>query len=88
MLSYLATVQAGDDPGSLLARVLSIFPFSSPMVMPVRIGAGSATVAEVLLAVGIGIVSILVLARIGGVIYRRALERGGQRLRVAQVLRG
>ncbi len=88
VLSYLATVQAGDDPGSLLARVLSIFPFSSPMVMPVRIGAGSATVAEVLLAVGIGIVSILVLARIGGVIYRRALLRGGQRLRVAQVLRG
>jgi ABC-2 type transport system permease protein len=88
VLSYLATIQAAGSPGSTLARVLSVFPFSAPMVMPVRIGAGSATVAEVALAVGLGVVTVAGLARLGGVIYRRALLRGGRRLGVMQVLRG
>jgi ABC-2 type transport system permease protein len=88
VLSYMATIQAVNDPGSTLARVLSIVPFSSPMVMPVRIGAGSATPFEVLLAVGVSLVTIVVLARAGGVIYRRALLRGGRRLKLMEVLRG
>jgi ABC-2 type transport system permease protein len=88
VLSYIATIQAAGDPGSTLARVLSIVPFSAPMVMPVRVGAGSATAVEVLAAVGFGLVTIAVLARVGGVIYRRALLRGGQRLKLSHVLRG
>jgi ABC-2 type transport system permease protein len=88
VLSYIATIQAAGDPGSTLARVLSIVPFSAPMVMPVRIGAGSASIGEVTTAVVLGLVTVVVLARTGGVIYRRALLRGGQRLSLVAVLRG
>lgn len=88
VLSYLATIQAASNPDSLLSVVVSIFPFSAPMVMPVRIAAGSATLTEVAASVALGVVTLLILARVGGVIYRRALLRGGQRLKVRHLLRG
>ncbi|MFP4512569.1 MAG: ABC transporter permease [Acidimicrobiales bacterium] len=87
VLSYLATIQAAEDPGSTIARVISIIPFSAPMVMPVRIGAGAASGLEIAAAVGLGIVTVVVLARVGGTIYRKALLRGGQRLKVHELLR-
>jgi ABC-2 type transport system permease protein len=87
VLSYLGTIVAAGDPGSTMARVISIFPFSAPMVMPVRIAGGSATTLEVAAAVGLGLVTVLVLARFGGVVYRRALLRGGQRLKARHLLR-
>ena len=87
VLSYLATIQAAEAPNSTIATVVSVIPFSAPMVMPVRIGAGAASPLEVALAVGLGIVTVLVLARVGGTIYAKALLRGGQRLKARELLR-
>ncbi len=86
VLSYLGTVVASGDPDGVLSRIISLFPFSAPMVMPVRISAGSASITEVVVAVVIGVVTLVVLARVGGLIYRRALLRGGQRLKIRQLL--
>lgn len=86
--SYLISFQAQASPNSPLAVVASIFPFSSPMVMPIRIAEGAASPAEVIAAVVVGIAGFLLLVRVGGTIYRRALLRGGKRLKVREVLRG
>lgn len=86
VLSYLGTIVAAGDPNGMVSRVISIFPFSAPMVMPVRIAAGSASALEVVVAVAVGLVTLYLLARLGGVIYRRALLRGGQRLKLRHVL--
>lgn len=84
--SYLGTIVAANDPNGLLARIISYIPFSAPMVMPVRISAGAASGLEIAVSVIVGVVTFLFLARLGGVIYRRALLRGGQRLSLRQVL--
>lgn len=86
VLSYLGTIIAAEDPNGMVARIISIVPFSAPMVMPVRIAAGSASAVEVAVSVAVGVVTLYLLARLGGVIYRRALLRGGQRLNIRQVL--
>jgi ABC-2 type transport system permease protein len=88
VLSYFATFQAQGDPDSTLAVVTSIFPLSSAMVMPVRIAEGAASLLEVALAIGVGLATFALLVRVGGTIYRRALLRGGRRLKVREVLRG
>jgi ABC-2 type transport system permease protein len=88
VLSYLATIQAAEAPTSTIATVVSIIPFSAPMVMPVRIGAGAASPIEVLAAVVLMIVTVVVIARIGGTIYRKAILRGGQRLKARELLFG
>jgi ABC-2 type transport system permease protein len=72
---------------SPLGRVLSIFPFTSPMVMPSRIALGEASPAEMALSLGVGIVTVLLAIRIGSRIYARAIVRTGRRLKVREVLR-
>lgn len=87
VLSFFAGIQALESPSSTLARITSLVPFSAPMVMPVRIARGAVGPAEVAAAVAIGIATFLLLARLGGVVYRRALLRGGRRLKLLEVLR-
>ncbi len=88
VLSYFASIQAQNAPDSLLAQITSIFPLSAPIVMPVRIAAGSVEPLEVLAAVVAGLLTLALLIRVGATIYRRALLRGGRRLKVTEVLRG
>lgn len=88
ILSFFASVQAQADPDSPVAVITSIFPLSAPIVMPVRIAAGAAQPLEVAAAVVVGLATLALLVRVGGTIYRRALLRGGRRLKVSEVLRG
>jgi ABC-2 type transport system permease protein len=88
VVAFVASIQAQSAPNSTLAVVTSHIPLSSPMVMPARMAAGSVGVAEVLLSVAIAVVTLVVLVRLGGTIYRRALLRGGRRLKLSEVLRG
>lgn len=88
VLSYFATFQAQGSPDSTLAIATSIFPLSAPMVMPVRIAEGAATPAQVLAAIALGLATLALLVRVGATIYRRALLRGGRRLKLLEVLRG
>jgi ABC-2 type transport system permease protein len=88
VLSYFASFQAQGSPDSTLAIFTSIFPLSAPMVMPVRIAEGAATPVQVLAAIALGLATLALLARVGETIYRRALLRGGRRLKLLEVLRG
>jgi len=74
-----------DDP---LAVAASLFPLTAPLVMPLRWAAGSASLAELVLAVVLTALTAVLLIRTGGVVYRRAIIRGGRRLRLREVLRG
>jgi len=88
IVAYLASIQAQSAPNSTVAVVTSYVPLSSPMVMPVRMAAGEVGPAEVALSVAIAVATLLVLVRLGGTIYRRALLRGGRRLKLREVLAG
>lgn len=88
VLSYLASFQAQASPDSALAVATSIFPLSAPMVMPVRIAEGAATAPQITAAIAVGLATFALLVRVGATIYRRALLRGGRRLRLTEVLRG
>jgi ABC-2 type transport system permease protein len=83
VFSLIVGQSASDSP---LGRVLAIFPFTSPMVMPSRIALGDASAVEMALSLGIGIATVLVAVRIGSRIYGRAIVRTGRRLKVREVL--
>jgi len=84
---FIAVVAQG-EPDSPLAVAASLFPLSAPMVMPMRVAAGSASSAEVAVAViGVVLTAALVM-RLGATVYRRALVRTGKRLKLREVLRG
>lgn len=75
------------DPNGVLARILSLLPFSAPIVMPMRLAATNVgwweTTTVIVLLFGWCVLAVLFAGRI----YRTALLMYGQRPSFMQVLR-
>jgi ABC-2 type transport system permease protein len=84
--SFFIGLSATSNPGSTLAAVASLLPFSSPLVMPTRIVLGEAAPWEVVASIVISVGSTAALVPLATTIYSRALLRPG-RVRIRQVLR-
>lgn len=90
MASYFGAIFANGSPDSVLGRVISVLPPSSPLTMPVRIATGDAAVWEIGLAVAllVGAVALLlpVTARVhaGAALFTRGQLKLGQAMRRAE----
>ncbi len=87
LLAYLAVFTVGQDPSSAVTRIMSVLPPFAPLLMPLRIATGSASVIEVVLAVVLLAAAIHGMLRLTGAVYGRTLLHRGARLRWSQVLR-
>lgn len=82
----LIAIQAVQNPDGPLAVVTSLVPGLSPLVMPVRMAAGEVAWWELLASIGLMLVAIVALFRLGGRIYAGALLRSGGRVRIKDAL--
>ena len=82
--AYLVGVTSPESP---IATVLAYVPFTSPMVMPARIGLGVASTFEMVASLLLGIATVVVMARFAEHVYRRAIVRTGRKVSLRQVLR-
>jgi ABC-2 type transport system permease protein len=73
--------------GSAAATVLAIFPLTSPIVMPMQIALGEASVGESVASLVVLVVSLAVAVRLGAALYRRGIVHTGRRLRLREALR-
>ncbi len=81
--AYFATISFGDGPAG---AVLSYIPFTSPMSVPYRIGVGAGSPVEYVVSALLLVVAVAVAARLGSVVFRRAVVRTGRRLSLRDVL--
>ncbi len=84
IVAYLVGVTSPDSP---VATVLAYVPFTSPMVMPARIGLGVASTSEMAVSLLLGIGAVVVMARLAEQVYHRAIVRTGRKLKLREVLR-
>jgi ABC-2 type transport system permease protein len=82
--SYLVAFPALDDPESSLAVISSLFPLSSPIIMPVRVVVGAASTAEIVASLGLLLVGIALLVPLGARIYENAVLRTGKPLKLRE----
>jgi ABC-2 type transport system permease protein len=82
--AYLVGQSAPDTP---LGTVLAYVPFTSPIVVPVRLAVGVTSPTEIVASLILGVVAVALAGRFGSVVYRRAIVRTGRRLKVRDVLR-
>jgi ABC-2 type transport system permease protein len=82
--AYLVGVAS---PESALATVLAYIPFTSPMIMPARIALGAASPLEMVISLTVGVITVIAMARLAALVYRRAIVRTGRKVRLRQVLR-
>ena len=73
-LAYFSMI----NPSSNLNHLAALLPISSPFCMPLRIMMGASTPNEVLLSVGILIISIILIAKIAIKIYSNAILNYGK----------
>lgn len=85
--AYIVMFAIGADPGSLVARVLSVLPPFAPLLMPLRIATGSASVVEIAAAVVLLVAAVVLMLRLAGRIYAFTLLHRGARLHWRQALR-
>ncbi|WP_426562218.1 ABC transporter permease [Angustibacter sp. McL0619] len=75
------------DPTNQLVKILSLIPFFSPTLMPVRIALGVAAPWEIALSLVLSVGLTVSLVGITGRIYANSVMRTGARVRIGDALR-
>lgn len=86
-VGYILVFTLGSDPTSLAARVLSILPPFAPLLMPLRMVTGAASIVEIVVAAVLLALSVVGMLRLAGSVYSRTLLHRGSRLTWRDALR-
>ena len=80
LVAYLLVFVFGYVPESTASRIMSVLPPMAPLLMPMRMAAGAASVAEIALAVVLLALAIVAMWKLAGKIYEQVLLRRGSRI--------
>ena len=85
--AYLTVFAFGGVPDATVARVLSVLPPFAPLLMPLRMVTGSASMLEITVAAILLVAATYAMLRLAGAVFGRTLLHRGSRLHWRQVLR-
>ena len=85
--AYLTVFVLGNSPSSTPTRIISVLPPFAPLLMPVRIAVGAASVVEIVGSVVLLLGATLGMLRLAGAVYGRTLLHRGARLGWREALR-
>jgi ABC-2 type transport system permease protein len=86
-MGYILVFTFGGDPEGVVARVLSILPPFAPLLMPLRMVTGAASVVEIVVAAVLLALAVWGMIRLAGSVYSRTLLHRGSRLTWREALR-
>lgn len=84
---FLVAILGMTNSESMLMKVASYIPFSSCMVMFIRVAMGSVTSLEMVISLAILVVSTIIIGLIGSKIYRMGTLRYGNRITLSSALK-
>ncbi len=87
VIAMVSIISVANDPRGQAATVLTMVPFWSPILMPMRYFLGGATTAQVTISLLILLVSTLVVARAAAKIYRVGILMYGKRPTLRELVR-
>ena len=85
--AYLTVFAVGGTPDATVTRVLSVLPPFAPLLMPLRMVTGSASMLEIAVAAILLVAATYAMLRLAGAVFGRTLLHRGSRLHWRQVLR-
>ncbi len=83
LIAVVVTISSPTSPVSVAA---SLFPLTSPIVMPVRWASGLVPVWQLVASMVLAVATAVLLARFASLVYRRGVVRTGQRVKLREVL--
>jgi ABC-2 type transport system permease protein len=87
VIGIVSIMAVTNDPRSPTAAVMTMVPFWSPMLMPLRYFMGGATLGQVALSLGLLAVATIVVARAAAKIYRVGILMYGKRPSLRELIR-
>ncbi len=84
---FAAFIVVLPEPESTLSTVLSVLPPFAPFAMPAIIALGKAAVWQIVLSVGLTVISTVLIVRVAGRVYAGAILQSGERVKLRQALR-
>lgn len=85
--AYLCVFALGGSPESTATRIVSVLPPFAPLLMPLRVAVGAASVVEIVIAAVLLLAATFGMLRLAGAVYGRTLLHRGSRLKWKQALR-
>ncbi len=79
IVGYLVGQVASD---TVVGLALALLPLTSPLVMPARVALGESAPVEIAVSLVLLVAAVVVAARFATVVYRRAIVRTGQKLKL------
>jgi ABC-2 type transport system permease protein len=76
-----------NEPFGTAATVLAMVPFTSPLAMPMRMGAAPIATSQILLSLAILAISVVVIAWMAGKIYRIGILATGKKPTLSEIVR-
>ncbi|WP_433374298.1 ABC transporter permease [Streptosporangium sp. CA-115845] len=86
-IAYLVAYFAAVQPSSAVARILSMVPPFSSMVMPVRMAGGEVLAGEIATGAALMLLATVGTLLLGARIYQRAVLRTGARVKLSEAVR-
>ncbi|MEV4378708.1 ABC transporter permease [Streptosporangium sp. NPDC049644] len=86
-ITYLVAYFSAVQPGSAVARILSLVPPFSSMVMPVRMAGGEVLAWEIATGAVLMLLATVGTLLLGARIYQRAVLRTGARVKLSEAVR-
>lgn len=87
VIGMVAIMAVTNDPHGKVASIMTMVPFWSPMLMPLRYFLGGASGAQVALSIAILAVSTVIVARIAAKIFRVGILMYGKRPSLRELVR-
>lgn len=87
MIPYFAMFAFFADPNGTVAQVLSYIPFTAPMAVLIRVGLTEVPLPQILLSMGIMLVTIIILTWAAARIFRWGLLLYGKKFNIGELLR-
>lgn len=79
VVGYIIAISAADTP---VGAVLAYVPLLSPMIEPYRIAIGAGSTLEYVVSALLLVLAVVLVARVGAVVFRRAIVQTGRRMRL------
>jgi ABC-2 type transport system permease protein len=87
IVGFFGSIMVANDPGGIVARVMTYFPPTAPFVAPVRNAFGAITWWEMGLSIALTMAAIVALVRLGGRVYSGGLLKFGTKVKWTEAFR-
>lgn len=85
MIGFFMSMVAAQSPDTGMAVAGSLIPFTSPLVMPIRVVAGSASTLEIILSLALLVITGMLILYMAAKIYRIGIFATGKRPTMAEL---